>query len=251
MVYDTSLPAPALRLLGTFRLEGADGSAVPVQTPGRRLLAFLALNGPTARGVLAGTLWPEVAEEQAYGSLRTTLWRLHRAGPPVLDCRGELLALREELHVDTHVLTRTARRLIDSDAPPGEDLEVDVLSAGELLPDWDEEWVVFERERLRQLRLHALESLSGRLARHGQYALALDAALTGVRIEPLRESAHRAVVAVHLAEHNLVEAVRHYHAYRRLARIELGLEPSPIFTTMLPRSRLDPCPGGDRPDSAG
>lgn len=234
MVYDTSLPTPALRLLGTFRLEDADGTAVTVQTPGRRLLAFLALNGPTARGVLAGTLWPEVTEEHACGSLRTTLWRLHRAGRPVLDCRGELLALREELSVDTDAFTRTARHVVDTDAPPGEHPGTELLFAGELLPGWDEDWVVFERERLRQLRLHALESLSDRLARHGQYALALDAALTGVRIEPLRESAHRAVVAVHLAEHNLVEAVRHYHAYRRLARLELGLEPSPTFTTMLP-----------------
>ncbi|WP_329245991.1 SARP family transcriptional regulator [Streptomyces sp. NBC_01478] len=238
MVYDTSLPTPALRLLGTFRLEGADGSAVTVQTPGRRLLAFLALNGPTARDVLAGTLWPEVSEEHACGSLRTTLWRLHRASRPLLDCRRQLLALHDELNVDTHVFARTARRVVDTDGPPGDHPDVGLLFAGELLPGWDEEWVVFERERLRQLRLHALESLSRRLARHGQYALALDAALTGVGIEPLRESAHRAVVAVHLAENNLVEAVRHYHAYRRLARIELGLEPSPIFTTMLPPGRL-------------
>ncbi|MEV4559231.1 BTAD domain-containing putative transcriptional regulator [Kitasatospora sp. NPDC049285] len=240
MVYDTSLPTPALRLLGTFRLEDADGASVAVQTPGRRLLAFLALNGPTTRGVLAGTLWPEVTEEHAYGSLRTTLWRLHRASRPVLECHGELLALREELSVDTHAFARTALRVVDTEGPPGDQRGTGLLFAGELLPGWDEEWVVFERERLRQLRLHALESLSGRLARHGQYALALDAALTGVSIEPLRESAHRAVVAVHLAEHNLVEAVRHYHAYRHLARVELGLEPSPIFTTMLPPGRLDP-----------
>lgn len=47
------------------------------------------------------------------------------------------------------------------------------------------------------------------------------------------------MVAVHLAEHNLVEAVRHYKSYRRLARTELGLDPSPIFTTMLPPGALD------------
>lgn len=240
MAYDASLPTPALRLLGTFRLEDTDGSAVTVQAPGRRLLAFLALNGPSTRGMLAGTLWPEVTDELAYGSLRTTLWRLHRAGRPVLDCSGEQLALREDLSVDTDAFARTVRRVLDTEGPPGEHLGTGLLFAGDLLPGWDDEWVVFERERLRQLRLHALESLSGCLARHGQYALALDAALTGVRIEPLRESAHRAVVAVHLAENNLVEAVRHYHAYRRLARLELGLEPSPIFTTMLPPGRLDP-----------
>jgi DNA-binding SARP family transcriptional activator len=55
-----------------------------------------------------------------------------------------------------------------------------------------------------------------------------------VRTEPLRESAHRAVVSVHLAEHNVVEAVRHYRAFRKLLGEELGMEPSPDFTSMLP-----------------
>ncbi|MFG2937605.1 bacterial transcriptional activator domain-containing protein [Streptomyces sp. NPDC048282] len=60
----------------------------------------------------------------------------------------------------------------------------------------------------------------------GCHALALEAALSCVAIEPLRESAHCAVVAVHPAEHNVVEAVRHNEAFRRLLREELGLEPS-------------------------
>lgn len=67
-----------------------------------------------------------------------------------------------------------------------------------------------------------------------RHALALDAALTCVGIEPLRESAHRAVAALHLAEHNAVEAVRQYGAFRRLVRAELGVEPSARFRAMLP-----------------
>ncbi|MFF0086754.1 BTAD domain-containing putative transcriptional regulator [Streptomyces canus] len=56
------------------------------------------------------------------------------------------------------------------------------------------------------------------LTRQGSLALALEAALANVRIEPLRESAHRAVVAAHLSEGNVIEAVRHYRAYRLLCR---------------------------------
>lgn len=233
MPYDTSLPTPGLRLLGTFRFE-VSGGAVAVEAPGQRLLAFLALNRSVSRSVLAGTLWPDAAEGHAQGSLRTALWRLRRCGEPVVDSRGETLSLREDVTVDVHTFVRTALRVVDADGAQGEEPCPGLLFAGDLLPGWDEEWVLFERERLRQLRLHALESLSARLIRSGRHALALDAALTCVSIEPLRESAHRAVVAVHLAEHNAVEAVRQYGAFRRLVREELGLEPSARFTAMLP-----------------
>ncbi|MFI9584740.1 BTAD domain-containing putative transcriptional regulator [Streptomyces sp. NPDC052236] len=80
----------------------------------------------------------------------------------------------------------------------------------------DDDWALFDRKRLRQSHPHALE-----------------AALQAVRIEPLRESAHRAVVAVHLAENNVVKAVRHFQEFRALLSRELGIEPSPEFTAML------------------
>ncbi|MCD0449187.1 SARP family transcriptional regulator [Actinocorallia sp. API 0066] len=227
-----SLPPPMLRLLGPFRLDGVAG-ARDVAAPGRRVLAFLALHGCAARSVVAGTLWPESTDEHAHGSLRTALWRLHRdAGPLVVG--GETLALREGLAVDARLLAATALAVVEAAEVRGDEPRLDLLFAGDLLPGWDDDWVVFERERLRQLRLHALETFSVCLARRGRYSLALNAALTGVRVEPLRESMHRAVVAVHLAEHNTVEAVRHYRAYRRLVRAELGIEPSGEFTGMLP-----------------
>ena len=109
-----------------------------------------------------------------------------------------------------------------------------VLVGGDLLPGRDEEWICHVREQLRQLRLHALESLSARLTRLGRCALALEAALTCASIESLRESAQCAVVAVHLAENNVVEGVRHYWSFRRLLHEELGLEPSARFADTLP-----------------
>ncbi|MGV9456987.1 AfsR/SARP family transcriptional regulator [Streptomyces sp. NPDC003635] len=225
---------PRLRLLGQFRL---DLGAEPVELcrNGQRLLAFLALRGRVCRTVLAGTLWPEVTEGHARGSLRTTLWKLPRGEPPLIRCCGDALLVAPALRVDVHALTRTALGVVEGCGPPLDARPpLGLLTGEDLLPGWDEDWVLMERERLRQLRLHALDALAETLVRQGRAALAMEAAWASVRAEPLRESAHRAVVAAHLSEGNVGEAVRHYEAFSRLLDEELGVEPSPGFARMLP-----------------
>jgi DNA-binding SARP family transcriptional activator len=227
---------PRLRLLGQFRLE-LGSEPVELCRNGQRLLAFVGLRGRVARTVLAGTLWPDVSEEHARGSLRTTLWKLPRADPPLIRCGGDYLVPTAGLCVDVRTLTETALGLVQDCGPPLNGTAPPAVLTGEdLLPGWDEDWVLLERERLRQLRLHALDALAESLIRQGKPALALEAAWASVRTEPLRESAHRAVVAAHLAEGNLAEAVRHYRAFRRLLREELGVEPSPGFARMVPKA---------------
>ncbi|MGW0630273.1 AfsR/SARP family transcriptional regulator [Streptomyces sp. NPDC002758] len=222
-----------LHLLGCFRL--AYGTEVAdVCTGGQRLLAYLGLRQHATRTVLAGTLWPDSTEQRALGSLRTTLWKLHRGRPPVVHCDRDALFLADTVSVDARTMRESALRIVRSRAAgESDDRPLGPLLSGDLLPGWDEEWILLERERLRQLRLHALESVAESLVARGQHALALEAALESVRMDPLRESAHRAVVAVHLAEHNLAEAVRHYQAFRGLLRTELGVEPSRQFFSML------------------
>jgi hypothetical protein len=83
-----------------------------------------------------------------------------------------------------------------------------------------------EAEDWRQLRLHALETLAGRLTAVGCWGQAAAAAQAAVRAEPLRESAHAALIQVHLAEGNQSEAVRQFTRYRALLHAEFGLEPT-------------------------
>jgi DNA-binding SARP family transcriptional activator len=89
------------------------------------------------------------------------------------------------------------------------------------------------RERLRQRILHALEALSERLAAAGRFADAIEAALLATGAEPLRESAQRALIKVHIAEGNLTEARRTYRAYHDLVHRELGVAPSGDFSADL------------------
>lgn len=231
----------ALGLLGSWRLTlGGRPVALPPAT--RRILALLALHGPLTRAAVSCTLWPEADEAAANCRLRTALWRL-AGGRDLVGCQDGQLTLAPTVVVDVRRMRRTARALAAAD--PADLDERNACPARlfeeDLLPSWYDEWLVVERERIRQTRLHALESLSSLRLRQQRYAEAVDTALAAVRSEPLRESAHRAVILAHLAEGNVVEAIRQYGACRTVLREELGVEPSPALAELLP-----PQPRADR-----
>lgn len=225
-----------LCLLGGWQLV-CSGATLHLPVSGQRLLAFLCLHGRSSRSRLAGTLWPEASERHAYGSLRSALWRVQKSSAGVLVSSGDQLGLDASVGVDVRDLLLDIRRLLDGMVPPSESSIPGNLLDGELLPGWYDDWVLFERERLRQLRLHALETLALTMAGVGRFAAAVEAGLAAVRIEPLRESAHRVVVRVHLAEGNVTEALRQYEVCRALFRDELDLEPSALLTDLLPTPR--------------
>jgi DNA-binding SARP family transcriptional activator len=54
-----------------------------------------------------------------------------------------------------------------------------------------------------------------------------------VKAEPLRESAHRCLIGVFLAEGNQAEALRAYRVYRELLREQLKLEPSALMEKLV------------------
>jgi DNA-binding SARP family transcriptional activator len=49
----------------------------------------------------------------------------------------------------------------------------------------------------------------------------------------LRESAHRTVVRVHLAEGNVAEALRAFELFRALLTEELGVQPSVLMSRLV------------------
>jgi DNA-binding SARP family transcriptional activator len=143
------------------------------------------------------------------------------------------LRLAPALSVDFREMTALAHRLLRGDALAA-DLEADEAALSrDLLPDWYDDWVLIEREQFRQLRLCALEALCERRVAAGRLGQALEAALAAVAGEPLRESAQRTLIKVHLADGNYGEALRQYRIYRDRLNNELGLEPSPQIEELL------------------
>ena len=221
-------------MLGAFRLT-VGGDVVEVPHPAQRLLALLALkHHPLLRAYVAGTLWLDNSEDRAGGNLRSVLWRLRGQGLSVIRLRNGAVELAPEVCVDLHDAAALAHRWLaglvtDADVAAGtRALE------GEVLPDWYDDWASDERERFRQLRLHALEAMAERLSASGRWADAVLAALAALAADPLRESAHRAVIKVHLAEGNLAEAIRQLHRCERLMIEEVGVLPSSLLSELIP-----------------
>ncbi len=211
---------------------------VPVNVA--RVLAFLAVRGrPQLRSTVASTLWIDTTDDRAAANLRTALWKIRSLSGDWLLSSGGYVSLAPMVDVDLSMVVAQARRLVsrEEELDPA-DTDADAL-LGDLLPGWDEEWIIFERERLRQLRMHALEALCQRLAACGRTCEAIDAGLAAVAAEPLRESAQRALIAAHLAEGNLCEARRQYHLYREVLNEYLDEDPSDSLAALVGLRRID------------
>jgi DNA-binding SARP family transcriptional activator len=231
------------------------GCRVAVPEGCKRLLVFVALHrGQVDRRYAASALWPIGDDDRAAGNLRSSLWRLNRARIGILACDKRSLALRRDVLIDLHVIGEWASRLVAGTATPA---DIAVLPHGvdalELLPGWYDDWVLMERERLRQRLLHAMEALSRLHREAGRWALAIEAAMVAVNAEPLRESAQRELLECHLAEGNWSEGRRGYDSYRALLRREVGVEPHPDLARLLESRRAAgrPASGGPAVASSG
>jgi DNA-binding SARP family transcriptional activator len=226
----------ALHLLGDLRLESGAG-VVPLPEGSKRLLVLLALNRRRLdRRWAAGVLWPDGSDDRAAGNLRSSIWRLRRAGIDVIDADRVCLKLADTLDVDVDLVDRWAGRVVDGTTCAA-DLRVhpDSVEALDLLPGWYDEWVVMSRERLRHRVLHAFEALSRTLSGRGRHYEAIEAAILAAQLEPLRDSAQRALIRAHLAEGNWIEGQRSCRVYVDLLRSELGIEPHPDLMAVLAR----------------
>ncbi len=209
-----------LRLLGGFEVRNGTG-VVHLSPPHQRLVVAVALRRLT-RDLVVQLLWPDVDEIKAHARLRTAMWRLRKACPELVETSGDDLRLGSNVVVDMFDIAAGLNTRRFDDGWPGSDRQL----GWELLPGWDDDWVVVERERCRQLVLHVLEAQARTSLERRDHAAALNTALSVLRESPLRDSAYRLMIEAHLSEGNANEAIRVYQGYRSLLAAELGLEPS-------------------------
>ncbi len=220
----------ALRLAPEFSLT-LQGHTQIVPSTGQRLIACVALaDRPTSRPTLVARLWPDLEPGRGAAALRSSLWQVRRKLPGVLSTDSQTVRLSTGVALDYLATIQAARGVEDDEravVPTAEPFLHD------LLVEWQEEWVVVERERYRQIRLHALETLSHRLVRLRRTAAAIEVGLAAVAADPLRETAQRALIEAHLADGNLSEAVREYRSYTTLLLDTLDVAPGRSLTMLV------------------
>ena len=228
-VADEPAPPLTISLFGPFCLQ-VNGALLPRLGAWRQQEAILALlllhhPHPLERSWLAGWLWPECTESQGLATLRRYLTDLRRAlGPAAVRLQSPSAS---SLALD---LTGAAIDLLVFDAalargdPPSLEAAV-ALYQGPLLEGWMAEWVFQERQVREQGFLRALEALAEGAMARGDPATAEGYLRRAVGVDPLRESAQRALMQTLAAGGNYAEAILTYRELRLGLQRELNLEP--------------------------
>jgi DNA-binding SARP family transcriptional activator len=175
-------------------------------------------------------------EARAHGNLRTVLWRARQDCPGLVSGEGDNLRI-SDVQVDLFDVRQWAWRALRAEDPW---IPLPDGAALELLPGWADDWLIEIREELRLLQLYAFETCAQRLLLGGRSGEAAGFALSALNLDPLRESANRILIEIHLRDGNRLDAVRQFRKYEQLLRRELNIEPGPALTalvgSMLPHS---------------
>jgi DNA-binding SARP family transcriptional activator len=217
-----------LRVLGRFSVSVA-GRPRALRPSARRLVAVITVRGPASRSNAAGLLWPDLPQDRALGNLRTALWRVRQDAPGLLAEDGEVLGVAgaQVDFVDVRTWAWRALRGEEPWTPVPESVALD------LLPGWEDDWLVLAREEMRLLQLHALESAAQRLLTAGRCGEAAGVVAGALTLDPLRESANRLLVEIYLREENRWDALRHFRKYESLLRHDVGVDPSPSLAALV------------------
>lgn len=200
-----------LWLHGPVQLVGV-GGPVRLERRAAALLAYLALEGPTPRSRLAGTLWPESPEPTARGNLRQLLLRLRRAigFEPVVG--GDVLSLAPQILASNSSTSSGSGRPLD----------------GLYFADAESlnEWIDRARDALIDQRRRQLFEVHEEREAAGDLAAAIDAARKAVDLDPYSEEAHRRLMRSHALRGDRAAALAAYEACRLLLQQAFGADPS-------------------------
>ena len=193
--------------------------------------------------------------------MRETLFVLRRtlapADPPCLDVGNETVALKAD---SADVDAVRFQRLVETGGPVALGDAVD-LYRGDLLEGLEfrgalfEDWLMAERERLRELALDALARLLAYQRSAGLTEPALQTALRLIALDPLQEAVHRTLMRLYAQLGRRGSALRQYQLCVAVLRRELGVEPEAdtraVYQEILRRRAGTGIPGGRRSPERG
>jgi adenylate cyclase len=242
-----------IALFGGMLVQHGANEVIPISgNKVRALLGYLAasLGSPCPRSKVAAMLWGDRGERQARDSLKQAVWHLRRALSPT--GRTPVLADRQSITLDAACVTVDAiefEKLLSEGTPEAADRAIE-LYRGELLegievPDAAfEEWLLMERQRLRQV---ATEAMAAALLR-SMSACQRDRAATVARqlliLDPHHEGASRALMQIHLDRGERGQALTLFESLRRRLSRDLGIRPEPATVAVYESARRQRDPAG-------
>ena len=225
----------SLELLGDFRMRSEEGNLVAISAKkSQAMLAYLAVKPAliVSRDKMSSLLWSSTAPEQARQSLRQTLSTLRRelasiSSRKILIEEGDFLSLDASLvrvdvvEFETLIAAGTAEAL----DPATRLYSGDFLEGFQLDEEKFDQWVIAERDRLHRLALRAHTQLAELLTRNDSIDQAIAVTQQSLRLDPLQEPVHRALMRLYIRSGDLANALQQYDACAKVLRRELNVEP--------------------------
>ena len=215
-----------IRLLGNFQFLANEQPVRGFNSPRlQSFLAYLILNSaaPLPRRQLAFLFWPDNSEEQARTNLRKFIHFLRQALP---DPDVFLISDGKTLQWNSSAPYQLDVAQLQAAAVAGDQERVISLYTGDLLLDCYDEWILTEREHLRQIYLHALDCMIQQKERDDDYPSAIGFSQQLLQNDPLREEIHRGVMRLLALNGDRAAALQAYKHCATILQAELGIEPS-------------------------
>jgi len=231
-------------------LKGLDASK------DQELLSFLLIrsNQHHGREALAAMLWGDNSTERSKKYLRQSLWHLQAILDSVPGKQpAPLLIEHDWLRVNPANppwcdVEEFEKAVASTEGIPGKqltDTQAGILKSaitqyrGDLLTGWYQDWVLFERERLQNKYLLALDKLISYSQCHQEYELGQDYATTILRYDPARERTHRELMRLYYLAGDRTAALRQYDRCVRALKRELDVRPERHTINLYERIKLD------------
>ncbi len=258
-------PPLRLALLGKLEITLQDAPLTGfITSKAPALLSYLVLSGRTlARERLAEMFWGEMSDTDAKNNLRQVLANLRHLLP------SHIITTRDAVTFDQTQpfwldVQQFEEHLRLAEAAPDAATRIQhvqgaiALYRGDFLegfhvrdaPDFDE-WLLWQRERLGEQALQALQTLAAYHASRREYLAAIGCLRRLLGLDPWREEAHAQLILLLARSGQRSAALAQYQTCRRILAAELGVEPSAEVNALYERIRamgaLPPLPSATTP----
>lgn len=230
---ESDLDQVQIYLLGPMlvRIDGKEMASLPKKA--RALLAYLILRRgvPVPRETILGLLWSERGDDQARASLRQALSLIRKAlgsvaGDLIVANRESVTFAESGYGVDLANIAQLSESAdVISLSEAVDNIRGELLEGLSLPEPTYEQWLVTEREHIRQIITRMRGQLVHLLEEEGRIDEAIEQSQHILVSDPTAEPTHRALMRLYMAKGRFEAALKQFQKCQHDLRDGLGVEP--------------------------